>query len=233
MNLSLQTGIVPTNWKVTQVTPLHKKGDKIEASDCRPTSILPVLSNILESFMHYQLVNYLEENNLLSERQSGYRKKLSTELATAYLVDEIRKAADKGIMNGVLFVDLSKEFDTLGQSRLITKLQSCGIKGQTLQWFINYLFAHYQVVKLNNETSEKLPLTSGVPQGSILGLILFLMFFNDFEGSLNFSKSIQLADDKVIYYSGKSVTNIEEMLNHDLSSISKYLKCNELIINLQ
>ena len=84
--------------------------------------------------------------------------------------------------------------------------------------FIDYLFACHQVVKFNNETSEKLPLTSGVPQASILGPILFLMFFNDFEDSLNFSKSIQFA---------------EEMLDHDLSSISKYLKCIELIINLQ
>ena len=182
--------------------------------------------------MHYQLVNYLEKNNLLFERQCSYRKKRSTELATAYLVDEIRKAADKGLITGVLFVDLSEAFNTLGNSRLIIKLQSYGIKGQALQWFTDYLFACHQDVKFNNETSEKFPLTYGEPQGSILGPILFLIFFNDFEDSLNFNISLQFADDTVIYYSGKSITNIEEMLNYDLLSISKYLKCIELIINL-
>ena len=131
--------------------------------------------------MHYQLVNYLEQNNLLSERQYGHRKKRSTELATAYLVDKIRKAADKGLLTGVLFVDLSKAFDTLGHSGLITKLQSYGIKGQALQWFTNYLFARHQVVQFNNQTSEKFPFTCGVPQGSILGPVLFLIFFNNFE----------------------------------------------------
>ena len=129
INLLLQTGIVPSNWKVAQATPLYKKGDKIEVSNYRPIPILPILSKILERSVHYQLVNYLEQNNLLSERQYGHRKKRSTELATAYLVDKIRKAADKGLLTGVLFVDLSKAFDTLGHSRLITKLQSYGIKG--------------------------------------------------------------------------------------------------------
>ena len=232
INLSLQTGIVPSNWKVALVTPLCKKGDKTEASNYRSISILLILSQILQRSVHYQLVNYLEQNILLSERQYSYRKKRSTELATAYLVDEIRKAADKGLITGVLLVDLSKAFGTLGYSRLITKLQSYGIKGQALQLFTDYSFACHQVVKFNNETSEKFPLTCGVPQGSILGTFLFLLFFNDFKDSLDFSKSLQFADDTVIYYSGKSIMNIEEMLNHDISSISKYLKFNELIINL-
>ena len=179
-NLSLQTGIVPSNWKVALVTPLYKKGDKTEASNDRSISILLILSEILQRSVHYQFVNYLEQKILLSERQCSCRKKHSTELANAYLVDEIRKAADKGLITGVLFVDLSKAFSTLGYSRLINKLQSCGIKGQALQWFTDYLFACHQVVKFNNETSEKFPLTCGVPQGSILGAILFLIFFNDF-----------------------------------------------------
>ena len=148
INLLLQTGIVPSNWKVAQVIPLYKK--------------------VLERFVHYQLVNYLEQNNLLSVRQYGYRKKRSTELATAYLVDKILKAADKGLITGVLFVELSKAIDNLGHSRLITKLQSYGIKRQAIQQFIDYLFAHHEVVKFNNKTSEKFPLTCGVPQGSIL-----------------------------------------------------------------
>ena len=101
---------------MAQVTPLYKKGDKTETSNYRPISILPILSKILERSVYYQLVNYLERNNILSERQYVYRKKSYTELATAYLIDEIRKTADKGLITGVLFVDLSKIFDTLGFS---------------------------------------------------------------------------------------------------------------------
>ena len=112
INLSLQTGIVPLNWKVVQVIPLYKKGDKTEASNYRAISILPILRKVLERSVHYQLVNYLEQNNLFSVRQYDYRKRLSSELATAYLVDKILKAADKGLITGVLFVDLSKAFDT-------------------------------------------------------------------------------------------------------------------------
>ena len=129
INLLFQTGIVPSSWKVAQATPLYKKGDEIEVSNYRPIPILPILSKILERSVHYQLVNYLEQNNTLSEKQYDYTKKRSAELATAYLVDETRKEADKGLITGVLFVDLSKAFDTLGHSRLITKLQSYGIKG--------------------------------------------------------------------------------------------------------
>ena len=128
--------------------------------------------------MHYQLVNYLEHSNVLWVRQCGYRNRRSIELATAYLIEEIRKAADKGLITGVLFVDRFKAFDTLvGYSRLITKVQFHGIKGQALQWFTDYLFAPNQLVKFNNEISHKFTLICGAPQSSILGPVLFLIFF--------------------------------------------------------
>ena len=107
---------------------------------------------------------------------------IETELATADLIEEIWKAADKGLITGVLFVDLFKAFNTLvGYSRLITKVQFYGIKCQALQWFTDYLFAPNQLVKFNNETSHTFTLICGAPQSSILGPVLFLIFFNDFE----------------------------------------------------
>ena len=117
--LSLQTDIVPSNWKVAQVIPLYKKDDKTEASNYRAISILPILRKVLERSVHYQLLNYLEQNNVLSVRQYGYRKKFSTELATAYLVDKIQKAADKGLITGVLFVDLSKAFELPNYNHMV------------------------------------------------------------------------------------------------------------------
>ena len=123
INLSLRNGIVRSNWRMAQLTPLYDKGDKIDTSDYRLTPILPTLSQLIERPLYYWLVNYLELNNLLSELQYGCRKNV-LEFTTAYLIDEIRKLAYKGLVTGVLLVDLSNPFDTLGHSRLITKVQS-------------------------------------------------------------------------------------------------------------
>ena len=133
------------------------------------------------------------------------------EFTTAYLIDEIRKGAFKEIVTGVLHVDLSHPFDILGHSRLINKVQSYGIKGQSLQWFTYYLFARLQVVKFNHETLDKFSVPCRVPQGLVLGPTLFSMFFNYSEDSLNFSKSIHFPDNTTIYFSEESVTSIEEM----------------------
>jgi hypothetical protein len=220
INLSLRSGQVPTDWKVAQVVPLHKSGSTTDTNNYRPISILPIVSKILERAVHYQLMDYLERNNLLSENQFGYRNKRSTELASALFIDSIRKSGDKGLLTGAVFLDLSKAFDTLDHSKLLDKLKCFGIKGLAHTWFIDYLFQRSQIVKLGQEVSSPCPLLCGVPQGSILGPVLFLMFFNDFNECLHHSKVIQFADDTVIYVSSKSVTNIEKQLNADLDKIA-------------
>ena len=140
INLSLRTGQVPNEWKIAQVLPLHKGGNKDDFNNYRPISILPVLSKILEKAVHQQLMEYLETNNLLSDLQFGYRRKRSTYLATVLLTDSIRRAGDEGKLTGAVFLDLSKAFDTLGHDRLILKLKSYGVKGLALKWFTDYLF---------------------------------------------------------------------------------------------
>lgn len=201
INLSLRTGQVPADWKIAQVTPLHKKGDISDENNYRPISVLPVIR--------------------------------STELAAvSFFTDSIRKAADKGLLTGAIFLDLSKAFDTLDHSRLLEKLKSHGVKGLALKWFSDYLFQRLQVVKIGQELSTPCPLWCGVPQGSILGPILFLIFFNDFEECLQHSKAIEFADDTVIYVSGANTNEIESQLNHDMLSIASYLKSNDLVINV-
>ena len=233
INLSLRTGQVPTDWKIARVVPLHKSGSAADVNNYRPISILPVISKVLERAVHHQLMDYLERNKLLSDKQFGYRSKRSTELATALFVDSIRRSGDKGLLSGAVYLDLSKAFDTLDHSRLLEKMKSYGIIELALTWFTDYLFQRSQVVKLGQELSDPCPLTCGVPQGSILGPIMFLLFFNDFEDCLHHSSVVQFADDTVIYLSSKSIDEIEDNLNRDLASISTYLSCNDLVINLK
>lgn len=232
INLSLRTSTVPSDWKISKVIPLHKGGTK-DMTNYRPISILPVISKILERAAHDQLTKYLEENHILSKSQFGYRKKHSTELATLLLTDDISREIDRGNLVGAVFIDLSKAFDTLSHSVLISKMRSYGIRGAALQWFTDYLFNRSLMCDVDGQISEPRPLTCGVPQGSILGPILFLIYFNDFDACLSHSKVIKFADDTVIYVSRKSKVEIEKDLNTDLQKILDYFTKNELVINLK
>jgi hypothetical protein len=203
INLSLRTSSVPLDWKSAKIIPLHKSGDTTLESNYRPISILPVVSKILEKAVHHQLLHYLEFDKLLSKNQFGYRKRRSTELATILLTDSIRKCVDNGDLVVALFIDLFKAFDTLSHTVLPLKLKSYCIKGIALNWFTDYLFNRKQFcfLALGNVEPDYQHLVCGVPQGSTLGPILFLLYFNDFEDCLIHSKVIQFADDTLLFVS--------------------------------
>ena len=175
INLSLQTSTIPQEWKTARVTPLHKSGDTTNTDNYRPISVLPILSKVLERAVHSQIMEYLESHGLLSKNQFGYRKKRSTELATTLFLDNIRRKIDKGKLVGALFIDLSKAFDNIGHSVLLSKLPAYGIKSKELEWFENYLFDRKQIVQYDGATSQSQPLYCCVPQGSIIGPLLFLL----------------------------------------------------------
>ncbi|XP_057299399.1 uncharacterized protein LOC130630019 [Hydractinia symbiolongicarpus] len=233
INLSLQTATVPTEWKIAKVTPIYKGGDTKDCGNFRPISVLPVLSKILEKAVHKQLIDYLENHKLLSEHQFGYRRRRSTELATMLLADSIRKEVDNGNLVGVLYIDLSKAFDTLNHPALLEKLSSCGINGTTHEWFSDYLFNRKQMCVVENSKSDLMSVTCGVPQGSILGPLLFLVYFNDLNECLKNSIDIEFADDTVIYIAGANKCIIENLLNNDLKNVSSYFEENGLVINLK
>ena len=233
INLSLESCSVPKAWKIAKVIAQHKGGDRDDMTNYRPISILPVISKVMERAVHEQLTKYLEENKILSKTQFVYRKGKSTELATLFLTDEISKEIDNGKMVGALFIDLSKVFDTLNHSILISKIRSCGLMGDTLNWFVDYLSDRSMICEIDSQRSEPRPLTSGMPQGSILGPILFLIYFNDFKKCLQHSKVITFADDTVVYLSRRKHTYIEQDLNRDLQNIAEFFTRNELVINLK
>lgn len=232
INLSIISGKVPSLWKEAKIVPIHKGGDK-KPENYRPISILPIFSKILERAVKNQLSDFLEKNKLLTNSQFGYRQERSTKLASTFVFDDIRKHIDNGQMVGAVYIDLTKAFDTVGHGILLNKLQEYGVGGRELEWFTNYLFNRNQVVCIDNTTSTKQQCTSGVPQGSIIGPLLFILFFNDFPECLKHSNVTMYADDTVVYVNGKEKTEIDKLLNEELERIARYFDDNELFINLK
>lgn len=216
INLSISTGIISTAWKNAKIIPVYKSGTRSTFDNYRPISILPILSKILEKIVHNQLYSYLEENELLYSRQFGFRKDMSTEQAVTILLDDIRSHVDKGDIVGACFIDLTKAFDTISHSKLLPKY---GIHDRELDWFTDYLFCRTANVKFDQCESESFDICSGVPQGSILGPLLFLLIFNDLGDVIKYSKLIKYADDTVLYCNSKNVEDITTKMNADLDAV--------------
>ena len=233
INKSLQSGFFPSEWKIAKITPLFKSGNSSNIDNYRPISILPALSKILEKAVHRQLVDYLESNSLLYKKQFGYRKGKSTEIAVTYFIDTLRTEIDKGNFVGAIFIDLSKAFDTISHSALLKKLPFYGIHDKELDWMKDYLFNRHQTVSYNNTTSDLQPMTCGVPQGSILGPILFLLYFNDFVNVLEHSEVLKYADDTVLFVSHKNFDNVESKLTEDMKLVANWFQRNDLIMNVK
>ena len=234
INLSLNSTSIPTSWKRAKVIPVFKNGSAEDVSNYRPISVLPILSKIMERAVFTQLSEYLETNKLLTKCQFGYRSKRSTECpATQQFVDNIRREVDKGNLVGAVFVDLSKAFDTVGHATLIEKLRRYGINESELSWFIDFLFNRSQVVEIDQSKSDPHSLLSGVPQGSILGPLLFLIYFNDLPDCLTEAKIIMYADDTVVYFSNDKIEKIESVLNSEFENILRYINDSGLVLNLK
>ncbi len=217
---------------LTMMTPLYKENDRNEACNYRPISILPAVSKILERTIHNQLYTHITDNNLLSSAQFGFRKNHSTSTCILSLIDRIYKNMDANKLTGVVFLDLKKAFDTVDHNILLKKLKTFNIVDTSIQWFRNYLTNRYQSVKYRGHKSEKLLVATGVPQGSILGPLLFILYINDLGDYLTDSAVSLYADDTALYASSDSHVDLMLTLRLELSIINEWLAANKLTLNV-
>ena len=232
-NLTFLNGTIPDPLKIALVTPIFKDNEANKFENYRPISVITCFSKILEKLMHKRLIKFIEKNKILTKHQYGFRESRSTELAIIELTDKVTKAIDKGEYTLGIFIDLSKAFDTINHKILLQKLEHYGIRGIAHLWFKNYLTDRKQIVKYNDVRSNKMIIKAGVPQGSILGPILFLLYINDIENSSKLLSFILFADDTTILCSNRCLKSLNNTMQTEIHKVTEWLNVNKLSLNIK
>ena len=206
INLSFSCGQFPDELKIAKVCPVFKGGLKTSFINYRPISVLPSFSKNFEKIMYNRLESYIQSNNILINNQYGFRSAHSTYMAMLDMVNKVSESIDNHEVSIGIFIDLSKAFDTLNHGVLLGKLEHYGIRGIPLLWFSDYLTNRKQCVCFNGAVSCMRPITCGVPQGSILGPLLFILYVNDIVNSSKLLHFILFADDTNVFILSKSYT---------------------------
>lgn len=213
--------IFPSCFKIANVIPVFKKGDSSDVSNYRPISLLSVLGKVMERCIYKHLNNFLVDNNVITAYQSGFRQGDSAVYQLLDFTQDVFKALDEGKEIRVVFCDISKAFDRVWHNGLLKKLESIGIKGNLLIWFKSYLTNRKQRVVIRDTASSWVNITAGVPQGSILGPLLFIIYINDIVQEIN-CKIKLFADDTSLYIIVENPMQASVMLNSDLSKINNW-----------
>ena len=230
-NQSVATGTFPSLLKTAKITPIHKSGPDNDLKNYRPISQLKVFSKIFETLMKVYLINYLETRNILNPSQYGFRRNCSTFKALNVFSNNILSAIDKKLHVLSIFIDFAKAFDTVNHKILINKMHHYGIRGTLLSWFKDYLTDRHHYVVFNCKKSTATPVNLGVPQGSVLGPVLFLIYINDISDLFSENKTILFADDMTLYLTGPNQNELVLNANNELEKLYQWCLCNRLTIN--
>ena len=223
INKSFETGIFPDICKVAKVVPIFKSETRLLCNNYRPISLLSNIGKIIEKLMHKRLNFFLEQYNCYYPFQFGFRLNYSTNSTLMSIVENIQTQLDNGEFAAGVFVDLRKAFDTVDHRILIQKLEHYGVRGISKKWFSSYLTNRKQFVSIDNCNSTIKTILTGVPQGSVLGPLLFLIYINDLHKCVKYFKAYHFADDTNILQSGKSLEVLAKKCNEGLKSLPQWL----------
>ena len=229
-NLSISQGVFPNACKVAKLKPIFKKGKKTDPSNYRPISLLPSISKIIERVIHDQKNAFLSNEDILYNYQSGFRGNHSTNLCLSFLTDKVLKGFDAGLLTGMILIDLQKAFDTIDHEILLQKLKAIKFSESTIKWFKSYLSERIFLLYIENKLSDFGKFSCGVPQGSILGPLLFLIYVNDMPQAVT-STLLLYADNSCIIYQHKDVAQIEKRLNENFENLCNWFVDNKLSIH--
>jgi hypothetical protein len=232
INKSLESGMVPHSWKIAKVIPIHKSKEKTKMNNYRPISLLPSLSKVLEKIVHHRLYQFLNMQDILYSRQFGFRPKHSTIHAVTNFIAHVQNAIEQNNLTVSVLLDLSKAFDTIDHKILLAKLDNYGVRGLALEWFRSYLSDRSQYVSYKDTNSDSQFISCGVPQGSVLGPLLFIVYTNDLPNSLKHSQCILFADDTTVYKSSPNIHDAITSIESDLENLYDWFCANKLSLNV-
>ena len=231
INKSIKEGRFPSIFKKARIIPLYKKGPSNICGNYRPVSLLPALSKIIEKAICQQLTFYLDKSRLLCDHQHGFRSRNQTTHVVQNLLNTITENSTQDKVTIATYIDLSKAFDCLQYNQLFVKMKALGFQDRTLNWFKSYLTDRTQCVDLEGTISQEKPVQLGVPQGSILGPILFLIYINDMSNADTENKFIKFADDTTILSDGASLEEAVNKMNKSLEKADLWFQRNKLNLN--
>ena len=232
MNSCIRQSVMPKSWKIAQVKPIQKIKNNMQAANQRPIALLPIMSKTLERLIYDQFIKYLEDDGRISMYQNGSRKKQSTETTLIKITNDIHRATDHGKATAMVSSDCSKAFDSISHPKMLQRLENLGLSEKSYSWLVSYLSERQQCTSMETEMSSIKSIKYGVPQGSVLGGLLFCLYVDPLLAEIEIKREIYI-DDLTIYHSFKpgEAAQIESLMNYQCKKIHSWYSANDLQLN--